>query len=217
MSKHAVAVTTGSLAVVLIAVGSAAAQGTPPSSQDTTARPATTSGMPDRSSGSNVSVDPGVGANVGVTHSDANAGADVSPGVSVGSGDRSVSSGATANQQSTDINASSTLRQGASTSQSPGSAASGSGTTSGVGGGAAISGSVSAGDTNINTNRSQNTNLNTNLSPGQDQPSASPRLDDDTSQRDEGQAETKTGLDRADQTVSEHGQHRRDNARDKRH
>ena len=67
-------------------------------------------------------------------------------------------------------------------------------------------GSIDANDnTNLNTN--SNVNTSTNPSSSTDQPSASPRLGDDN--------DKKTGLDRADEAAGSHGQHGRDNARDK--
>ena len=45
--------------------------------------------------------------------------------------------------------------------------------------------------------------------------SASPRLGDDKDKLDKDQGDKKTGLDRADEAAGQHGQHGRDNARDK--
>jgi hypothetical protein len=68
------------------------------------------------------------------------------------------------------------------------------------------------GNYNSNTNVNQNNNTNVNQAP-----SASPRTDDVEKDQDKfkDRSDKKTGLDRADEAAGPHGQHGRDNAREK--
>jgi hypothetical protein len=68
-------------------------------------------------------------------------------------------------------------------------------------------------NTNVNENRNTNTNVNDNTNVNQS-PSASPRTGDDDQLKQNDQ-DKKTGLDRADEAAGPHGQHGRDNAREK--